>query len=86
MSTNQDLAVVNAPIRNNILESDLGSVFGAGGYIGCPDVADDLEPLDRRSANPIVEPVRSVRPVRPPRPSLKAKEKAQSHTEGIDLK
>ncbi|XP_062259550.1 uncharacterized protein LOC133967876 isoform X2 [Platichthys flesus] len=86
MSTNQDLAVVNAPIRNNILESDLGAVFGAGGYIGCPDVADDLEPLEKRSANPIVEPVRSVRPVRPPRPSLKAKEKAQSHTEDIDLK
>ncbi|XP_035026116.1 uncharacterized protein LOC118117723 isoform X2 [Hippoglossus stenolepis] len=86
MSTNQDLAIVNAPTRNNMLENDLGSVFGAGGYIGCPDVADDLEPLDRRPANPIVEPVRPVRPVRPPRPSLKAKEKVQSQTEGIDLK
>ncbi|XP_069367094.1 uncharacterized protein [Paralichthys olivaceus] len=86
MSANPDLALVNAPTRHNMLESDLGSVFGAGGYIGCPDVADDLEPLERRQANPIVEQVRPVRPVRPPRPSLKAKEKAQSQTDGIDLK
>ncbi|XP_071347185.1 nestin-like isoform X2 [Trachinotus anak] len=86
MSANQDLAASNAPTRHNLLDGDLGSVFGAGGYIGCPDVADDLEPLDRRQVNPAAEPVRPVRPVRPPRPSLKAKEKAQSQTQGIDLK
>uniref|UniRef100_A0A8D3BAV7 Epidermal growth factor receptor substrate 15 n=1 Tax=Scophthalmus maximus TaxID=52904 RepID=A0A8D3BAV7_SCOMX len=85
MSANQDLAPGNAPIRHNMLEGDLGSVFGAGGYIGCPDVADDLEPLNRQTS-PVVEPVRQVRPVRPPRPSLKAKEKAQSQTKGFDLK
>ncbi|XP_051267272.1 uncharacterized protein LOC127369693 isoform X2 [Dicentrarchus labrax] len=84
MSANQDFATSNAPMSHNLLEGDLGSVFGAGGYIGCPDVADDLEPLDRRQANPVAEPVRPVRPVRPPRPSLRAKEKAQS--QGIDLK
>lgn len=71
MSANQDLAASNSPARHNLLEGDLGSVFGAGGYIGCPDVADDLEPLDRRPANPVAEPVRPVRPVRPPRPSLR---------------
>ncbi|XP_056246749.1 uncharacterized protein LOC130178478 isoform X2 [Seriola aureovittata] len=87
ISANQDLPASNAPNRHNLLEGDLGSVFGAGGYIGCPDVADDLEPLDRRPANnPVAEPVRPVRPVRPPRPSLRAKEKAQSQTQGIDLK
>ncbi|XP_041804750.1 dentin sialophosphoprotein-like isoform X2 [Chelmon rostratus] len=80
MSANQDFA------SSNLLEGDLGTVFGVGGYIGCPDVADDLEPLDRRQANPVTEPVRPVRPVRPPRPSLRAKEKAQSQAQGIDLK
>lgn len=55
----------------SLLEGDLSSVFGAGGYIGCPDVADDLEPLDRRQVNTVPEPVRPVRPVRPPRPSLR---------------
>ncbi|XP_034743804.1 dentin sialophosphoprotein-like isoform X2 [Etheostoma cragini] len=86
MSANQDTAPSNVPTSHNLLEGDLGSVFGAGGYIGCPDVADDLEPLARRQANPVAEPVRPVRPVRPPRPSLRAKEKAQSQTQGIDLK
>ncbi|XP_031146829.1 dentin sialophosphoprotein-like isoform X2 [Sander lucioperca] len=86
MSANQDIAPANAPTSRNLLEGDLGSVFGAGGYIGCPDVADDLEPLERRPANPVAEPVRPVRPVRPPRPSLMAKEKAQSQTQGVDLK
>ncbi|XP_019117535.2 dentin sialophosphoprotein isoform X2 [Larimichthys crocea] len=85
-SANQDFATSNAPTSHSLLEGDLGSVFGAGGYISCPDVADDLEPLDRRQANPVAEPVRPVRPVRPPRPSLRAKEKAQSQTQGIDLK
>ncbi|GAA6232584.1 uncharacterized protein LOC108896746 isoform X2 [Lates japonicus] len=84
MSANQDLATSNAPTRHNLLEGDLGSVFRAGGYIACPDVADDLEPLDKRQTNP--EPLQPVRPVRPPRPSLKAKEKVQSQTQGIDLK
>ncbi|XP_031730799.1 uncharacterized protein LOC116398546 isoform X4 [Anarrhichthys ocellatus] len=86
MSANQDIAPPNSPATHNLLEGDLGSVFGAGGYIGCPDVADDLEPLERRQANPVAEPVRPVRPVRPPRPSLRGKEKAQSQTQGIDLK
>ncbi|KAK7945284.1 hypothetical protein WMY93_001012 [Mugilogobius chulae] len=67
--------------RGALLEGDLGQVFRQGGYVGCPDVADDLEPLQRRAAPP-PEAVRPVRPVRPPRPSLRAKEKAQ----GIDLK
>lgn len=67
----QDLNTSNAPISHNLLEGDLGSVFGAGGYIGCPDVADDLEPLERRQACPVPEPVRPIRPVRPPRPSLR---------------
>ncbi|XP_038573107.1 uncharacterized protein LOC119901600 isoform X2 [Micropterus salmoides] len=84
--SNQDFGTSNSPTSHNLLEGDLGSVFGAGGYISCPDVADDLEPLDRRQANPVAEPVRPVRPVRPPRPSLRAKEKAQSQTQDIDLK
>lgn len=71
MPANQDFATCNATTSHHLLEGDLGSVFGAGGYIGCPDVADDLEPLDRRQANPVAEPVRPIRPVRPPRPSLK---------------
>ncbi|XP_076733272.1 uncharacterized protein LOC101470953 isoform X1 [Maylandia zebra] len=83
MSASQDLNSSAALIHHNLLEGDLGSVFGAGGYIGCPDVADDLEPLQRRQTNPVPEP---VRPVRPPRPSLRAKDKAQSQTQVIDLK
>ncbi|KAI3375405.1 hypothetical protein L3Q82_021888 [Scortum barcoo] len=71
MSSNQDFATPNTHTSHNLLEGDLGSVFGAGGYIGCPDVADDLEPLNRRQTNPIAEPVQPVRPVRPPRPSLR---------------
>lgn len=71
MSANQDLATFNDPTRHNLLEGDLGSVFGAGGYIGCPDVADDLESLDRTQANSVQEPLQPVRPVRPPRPSLR---------------
>ncbi|XP_059199909.1 uncharacterized protein LOC131979864 isoform X2 [Centropristis striata] len=85
ISPNQSIASSNPCTSRNMLEGDLGSVFGAGGYIGCPDVADDLEPLGRQ-ATPVAEPVRPVRPVRPPRPSLMAKEKAQSQTQGIDLK
>ncbi|XP_029309539.1 uncharacterized protein LOC115022630 isoform X2 [Cottoperca gobio] len=81
ISANQDIAPSHAPSGLHLLEGDLGSVFGAGGYIGCPDVADDLAPLERRQANPVAEPVQPVRPVRPPRPSLRAKE-----TQGIDLK
>ncbi|XP_069029369.1 uncharacterized protein [Embiotoca jacksoni] len=83
-SASRDLALSTAPNRHNALEGDLGLVFGAGGYIACPDVADDLEPLERRQANPVAEPVRPVRPVRPPRPSLRAKEKAEA--QGVDLK
>ncbi|XP_029929780.1 uncharacterized protein LOC115374795 [Myripristis murdjan] len=86
MPPNQDPATFNVPTSHNLLEGDLGSVFGAGGYVGCPDVADDLEPLDSKQGNPTAEPVRPVRPVRPPRPSLRAKEKAQSQTQGFDLK
>jgi len=71
LPANRDLAPSNSPASHNLLEGDLGSVFGAGGYIGCPDVADDLEPLERRQANPVAEPVRPVRPIRPPRPSLR---------------
>lgn len=70
-SSTQDLALSNAPTSHRLLEGDLGSVFGAGGYIGCPDVADDLEPLGRRHAYPLPEPVQPIRPVRPPRPSLR---------------
>ncbi|XP_077391957.1 uncharacterized protein LOC144029989 isoform X2 [Festucalex cinctus] len=81
-STNQ----TNDPTRHNMLEGDLGSVFRAGGYIGCPDVADDLEPMYHRQSNTVAEPVQPIRPVRPPRPSLRAKEKAESPTRGIDLK
>ncbi|XP_053739938.1 uncharacterized protein LOC128769899 isoform X2 [Synchiropus splendidus] len=73
----------SAPAPAGLLEGDLSSVFGAGGYIGCPDVADDLEPLDHREVKPVPEP---VRPVRPPRPSLRAKEKAKFQNQGIDLK
>ncbi|XP_077954798.1 uncharacterized protein LOC120815916 isoform X2 [Gasterosteus aculeatus] len=86
ITANQDIAPSNSPASHNLLEDDLGSVFVAGGYIGCPDVADDLEPLQRRQANPVAEPARPVRPVRPPRPSLRTKEKAQSPSQGIDLK
>lgn len=71
ISSIQELNTSNAPISHNLLEGDLGSVFGAGGYIGCPDVADDLEPLERRQGCPVPEPVQPIRPVRPPRPSLR---------------
>ncbi|XP_047445230.1 uncharacterized protein LOC125010554 isoform X2 [Mugil cephalus] len=85
-SANLDLAASTVPNCHNLLQGDLGSVFGTGGYIGCPDVADDLELLDRRQAKPVAEPEQQVRPVRPPRPSLRAKEKAQIQTQDIDLK
>ncbi|XP_033959603.1 uncharacterized protein [Pseudochaenichthys georgianus] len=81
-----NFATFNAPSGPNLLEGDLGSVFGSGGYIGCPDVADDLAPLERRQATPVAEPIRPFRPVRPPRPSLRHKEKAQSQNQGVDLK
>lgn len=68
ISPTQDLNTSNAPISHNLLERDLDSVFGAGGYIGCPDVSDDPEPMERRKACPVPEP---IRPVRPPRPSLR---------------
>ncbi|XP_028987403.1 uncharacterized protein LOC114844306 isoform X2 [Betta splendens] len=71
---------------SNLLEGDLTSVFGAGGYIGCPDVADDLEFLDRTQTHSVAELVKPVRPVRPPRPSLRAQEKNQSQAQDIDLK
>ncbi|XP_026169122.1 uncharacterized protein LOC113134100 [Mastacembelus armatus] len=83
LSSSQVLDTSNASTRHNLLEGDLGSLFRSGGYIGCPDVADDLEPLDRRQVNLVTEP---VRPVRPPRPSLMAKEKTQSQTQSVDLK
>lgn len=70
-SANIDVTAPTVPNCHNLLEGDLGSVFGTGGYIGCPDVADDLEPLDRRQANPVAETQQPVRPVRPPRPSLR---------------
>ncbi|XP_024865892.1 uncharacterized protein LOC108246690 [Kryptolebias marmoratus] len=85
MSANQGLFISNTPNSQSLLEGDLGLVFGAGGYIGCPDIADDLEPLDRRQENTLPEPAPPVRPVRPPRPSLRAKEKKAS-SQGIDLK
>lgn len=81
-SANQVLPACNAPTSHSLLEGDLGSVFGAGGYVGCPDVADDLEPLDHRQVNAVPEPVRPVRPVRPPRPSLKVSWKP-THTSRI---
>ncbi|KAM4552527.1 uncharacterized protein PAE49_015932 isoform 2-T2 [Odontesthes bonariensis] len=80
----RDVNISTAPNCPSLLEDDLGSVFGAGGYIGCPDVADDLEPWERRQEKPEEEPAQPVRPVRPPRPSLRAKEKALA--QGIDLK
>lgn len=66
----QDLAASNASFGRNLLEGDLSTVFGAGGYIGCADVAEDLEPLVRRQAR---EPARPAAPVRPPRPSLRVR-------------
>ncbi|XP_037537380.1 uncharacterized protein LOC119414360 [Nematolebias whitei] len=81
MSANQGWSMSNNPNSQSLLEGDLGSVFGAGGYIGCPDVADDLEPLKRRQESTRPE---TAPPVRPPRPSLRAKKKVSS--EGIDLK
>lgn len=79
MSANQDLATSNASTRHDLLEGDLSSVFGAGGYISCPDVADDLEPLDRRQPNSLTEPVQPVKPVRPPRPSLRVSWKSHKN-------
>lgn len=70
---------------NILLEGDLSSVFGAGGYIGCPDVADDLEFLGRTQAHAAVEPVKAGRPVRPPRPSLRVSWKPTGSVE-LDLK
>lgn len=70
-SSQQDITTSNAPTSLHLLEGDLGSIFGAGGYIACPDVADDLEPLGRRQAYLLPEPVQPIRPVRPPRPSLR---------------
>ncbi|XP_051944081.1 uncharacterized protein LOC127616503 isoform X2 [Hippocampus zosterae] len=67
------------PCHGSVPRGDLALAFGAGGYVGCPDVAEDLRPLRRRHA-------RVGAPVRPPRPSLRAKEKAESPTQGIDLK
>ncbi|XP_054888861.1 uncharacterized protein LOC129361789 isoform X1 [Poeciliopsis prolifica] len=87
MSAKHDSTISDSPNNQILFGSDLGSVFGAGGYIGCPDVADDLEPLKRSQDKPpksAPDPVHSQRPVRPPRPSLKNKEKATS--QGIDLK
>lgn len=72
VSSRQDVAASNTSFSRNLLEGDLSTVFGAGGYIGCADVADDLEPLDqRRPAKPVKEPARPGAPVRPPRPSLR---------------
>uniref|UniRef100_A0A1A8MDB7 Uncharacterized protein n=1 Tax=Nothobranchius pienaari TaxID=704102 RepID=A0A1A8MDB7_9TELE len=82
--SNQDFSISTTQSSLSLLEGDLGSVFDAGGYIGCPDVADDLEPLDRGQENTLPEPVQPVRPVRPPRPSLRSKEKPQPYN--IDLK
>uniref|UniRef100_A0A1A7Z312 Epidermal growth factor receptor pathway substrate 15 n=1 Tax=Iconisemion striatum TaxID=60296 RepID=A0A1A7Z312_9TELE len=84
MASNQDFSISTTQTSRSLLEGDLGSVFGAGGYIGCPDVADDLEPLDRRQDKTVPEPEQPVRPVRPPRPSLRIKAKPQSYN--IDLK
>ncbi|KAM4556653.1 uncharacterized protein V3H82_016572 [Fundulus diaphanus] len=88
VSVKQDSSISDSTNSQINFEADLGSVFGAGGYVGCPDVADDLEPLNRCQQNPppksAPNPVRPVRPIRPPRPSLKNKEKATS--QGIDLK
>ncbi|XP_077471593.1 uncharacterized protein LOC144085813 [Stigmatopora argus] len=67
-------------------EGDLASVFGGGGYVGVPDVADDLEPVRRRQVVAVAAPLRPVRPVRPPRPSLRIKDKSASATQGFDLK
>ncbi|XP_019739347.1 uncharacterized protein LOC109524147 isoform X2 [Hippocampus comes] len=74
------------PCDGSVPRGDLASAFGAGGYVGCPDVAEDLRPLCRRHARVGAEPLRPLAPVRPPRPSLRAKEKAESPTQGIDLK
>uniref|UniRef100_A0A1A8IWB1 Epidermal growth factor receptor pathway substrate 15 n=2 Tax=Nothobranchius kuhntae TaxID=321403 RepID=A0A1A8IWB1_NOTKU len=82
--SNQDFSISTTQTSHSLLEGDLASVFDAGGYIGCPDVADDLEPLDRGQENTLPEPVQPVRPVRPPRPSLRSKEKPQPYN--IDLK
>ncbi|MEQ2279888.1 hypothetical protein AMECASPLE_013882 [Ameca splendens] len=88
MSTKQDSRISESANSQMFFGADLGSVFGAGGYIGCPDVADDLEPLNRCQENPppksAPDPIQPVRPIRPPRPSLKKKEEGTS--QGIDLK
>ncbi|XP_043989339.1 uncharacterized protein LOC122840773 isoform X2 [Gambusia affinis] len=88
MSAKHDSTTSDSPNSQIFFGADLGSVFGAGGYIGCPDVADDLEPLKKSQDKPppksAPDPVHPQRPVRPPRPSLKNKEKATSQC--IDLK
>ncbi|KAF6720390.1 Epidermal growth factor receptor substrate 15 [Oryzias melastigma] len=80
----QDSGMPTSRHHQTLMEGDLGSVFSAGGYISCSDVAEDLEPLDRRQRHPVAESVQPIKPVRPPRPSLRAKEEALS--KGIDLK
>lgn len=68
ISANQGWSMSNNPKSQSLLEGDLGSVFGAGGYIGCSAVADDLEPLKTRKESTRPE---TAPPVRPPRPSLR---------------
>ncbi|XP_011484678.2 uncharacterized protein LOC105356173 isoform X2 [Oryzias latipes] len=80
----QDPDRLTSQRHQTLMEGDLGSVFSAGGYISCPDVAEDLEPLERRQRHPVAECAQPIKPVRPPRPSLRAKGEAPS--KGIDLK
>lgn len=63
--------VRNDPCDGSVLRGDLASAFGAGGYVGCPDVAEDLQPLRHRHVRVGAEPLRPLAPVRPPRPSLR---------------
>ncbi|KAK5622164.1 hypothetical protein CRENBAI_008839 [Crenichthys baileyi] len=88
LPSRKDSSISESANSQMFFGADLGSVFGAGGYIGCPDVADDLEPLNRCQENPppkpAPDPIQPVRPIRPPRPSLKKKEEGIS--QGIDLK
>lgn len=79
-SAKQGPSISDSPNSQIYFGADLGSVFSAGGYIGCPDVADDLEPLNKSQENPPPksepEPIPPERPVRPPRPSLKVSKKS----------